>query len=211
MNAKALLVYSSLAFLTASAGFASAAETEACKRARHPIGGSNRETKAFYAAEEARGKRDPAYRPRTPEHDRDDCFLENETLNWFLGSLVVRAAGGASNGVFDSSSIGQRAVGELDETTLQYKFEVGYSERPFFRDIYLLTGSGRLDAYRDRAFHPFRVLVLDAFKFTLLGGWGTQIEPDHQRGRFTTSEDLVFDASVTYEIPLEKIGFPFME
>jgi hypothetical protein len=126
--------------------------------------------------------------------------------------MHITADGGVSNGVFDSASINQRHVSELSETEFQYGMKIGYKDRPILRDIWLLSGdAARVKAYRERKGEFRRWGFADALTLKAEVGWGTTIEPDDNKERFTTAEDLIFEVGVQYSLPLENFGFPFKE
>jgi hypothetical protein len=203
------------ALLAAVAGFAPAAgaDTESCTRLA--------QVRRLALELETLG---PG-RTATPEQEQaaddlveanDACYLDHRFWNGVLGSLVIQLGAEWSNGVFNASSIGQNAVAELDETEFQHRALIGYSEKPFLRDAYLLwkrsgDASQGPERYRLRRHDWVRWAVLDAFTANALVGFGTSVTPDDDRQRFDTASDLIFEVGISYEVPLERILTPFEE
>lgn len=192
-----------LSLLLAADAHAQLNRTEACSVARG-------ESKKGKDADERTFEEEREYQ-KVKLAAADQCYHDNRGWNLLFGGLEFTADGGLSNGIFDSASINQRSVSELSETEFQYGFKIGYSERPIIRDFLLLTEIKSPEAYRDLKHDVYRWAFMDAVTMKAEVGWGTTIEPDDRKERFTTSEDLIFEVGLQYSLPLENLGFPLSE
>jgi len=144
--------------------------------------------------------------------EQDRAYLDHKLVNLIVGSLEFEAEGKVTNGVFDSNTIGQRAVSELDETEFVYGVGIGWVDRPVLRDFHLLTGdAATLREYRGKKGKPWRWALMEAVQMSAGVGWGTTIVPDENRREFVTQDDLTFEVGIKYSVPLENLGSPYSD
>lgn len=163
------------------------------------------------------------------KHAQDQAYLDDWALSFLLGSLKLSADGTYTN--IDQwkggPGLGPSAATEIDKDTFLYGAQIGWSAKPFLRDIYLLldhwSGDGgtgakfsRLEQYREwgktRGGDSWkRWALLDAFTMTAGVRFGSVVDDPSGDGNSTTSQEGSYSVGVAYALPLEKFRSPFKE
>lgn len=163
------------------------------------------------------------------EHARDQAYLDDWVLSFLLGSLKLSADGTYTN--VDQwkggPGLAPSAATEIDKDTFLYGAQLGWSSKPFLRDIYLLSDHwnenegahskfARLERYRAWGKKGGgdswkRWAFLDALTVTAGVRFGSVVDDPSGDGNSTTSQEGTYSVGLAYSLPLERFRSPFKE
>lgn len=130
--------------------------------------------------------------------------------SFFLGSMKFGADGGVTNTTGRNGGPGQElnTPARFNETEWVYNFKLGWVDKPFLKDLYLLTGDrDRLSSYREEArwSNPHRWGLLDALTISASYSYGSTVTDPRGDNNFTTKAKGGYEVKAAYSLPLENV------
>jgi hypothetical protein len=122
-----------------------------------------------------------------------------------LGGVKIKASGSVGNATGEALDKDGHIV-DLDKDDGGGSVALGYYDKAIARDVLYLREKWFMDYCKKKKNDPAKILLWDAFKFGLQGGYGSTVtEEDDTNKELSYEEKWFYTASLSYEIPLESL------